>query len=500
MTETLPPNVSTFTVVGRLVKGVADSDDVDQDVDILPIVGANITFTPSLTPPIYKVMSATPSPITVYQESVRATTDENGYVKVEDNLSQGVELVYGFDPDILPNGWTWSVMINVGGNFPPQVFAIQGSDGGIVDLSTVMPVPPNPGEDVIYWQSVLDEINEVKAGIEDGTYFVDAIETVPAVQASLDKYYAHLNDLGVLVIDDVAVGGVGGGGWTPVDATTTVKGIVELATSAETTTGTDAVRATTPAGVKAAILANATALPVASATVQGIVELATDAETVSGVDATRAATPASVKAALTAFVPPAAVDATVTTKGIVELATDTEAVTGTDTVRAVTPANVKAVFTSTIASDTAKGVVELATDAEAVTGTDATRATTPASVKAAIDGRVASTTVKGIVELATSAEVLTGTDTTRAVTPSGVKAAMDAGGFGGFGGSVAIHYWDNATASYPVLPVEAPPGLVWVIFEGPQGPNAENVVGGIPSWIGTGPSYVRGSYEYGVIV
>lgn len=36
------------------------------------------------------------------------------------------------------------------------------------------------------------------------------------------------------------------------DATTSVKGIVELATSGETTTGTDAVRAVTPAGLKAA--------------------------------------------------------------------------------------------------------------------------------------------------------------------------------------------------------------------------------------------------------
>ena len=39
------------------------------------------------------------------------------------------------------------------------------------------------------------------------------------------------------------------------DASTTVKGLVELATDAETITGTDAVRATTPAGVAAAIAA-----------------------------------------------------------------------------------------------------------------------------------------------------------------------------------------------------------------------------------------------------
>lgn len=36
-----------------------------------------------------------------------------------------------------------------------------------------------------------------------------------------------------------------------VDASATVKGVVELATSAECTTGTDTVRAVTPAGLKA---------------------------------------------------------------------------------------------------------------------------------------------------------------------------------------------------------------------------------------------------------
>jgi hypothetical protein len=52
------------------------------------------------------------------------------------------------------------------------------------------------------------------------------------------------------------------------DASTTVKGIVELATNTETTTGTDTVRATTPAGVKAAIDARAYA-PLASPTFTG---------------------------------------------------------------------------------------------------------------------------------------------------------------------------------------------------------------------------------------
>jgi len=55
----------------------------------------------------------------------------------------------------------------------------------------------------------------------------------------------------------------------PPDASTTVKGLVELATSAETITGTDTVRAVTPQALQA---------KVASETALGIVELATAAE------------------------------------------------------------------------------------------------------------------------------------------------------------------------------------------------------------------------------
>lgn len=44
-----------------------------------------------------------------------------------------------------------------------------------------------------------------------------------------------------------------GNSGSPPDASESVKGIVELATTTEATTGTDTVRAVTPAGVKAAV-------------------------------------------------------------------------------------------------------------------------------------------------------------------------------------------------------------------------------------------------------
>jgi hypothetical protein len=109
------------------------------------------------------------------------------------------------------------------------------------------------------------------------------------------------------------------------DASESAKGIVELATSAETITGTDTERAVTPAGLQS---------KAASTTAKGIVELATSAETITGTDNTRAVTPAGLQAKI----------ASETAQGIVELATSTETETGTDTTRAVTPAGLASVI------------------------------------------------------------------------------------------------------------------------------------------------------------
>lgn len=71
------------------------------------------------------------------------------------------------------------------------------------------------------------------------------------------------------------------------DASTSVKGLVELATDTETVTGTDTIRAVTPFGLAAVV---------ASATARGLVELATTSEATTGTDTVRAVTPAGLKA------------------------------------------------------------------------------------------------------------------------------------------------------------------------------------------------------------
>lgn len=85
------------------------------------------------------------------------------------------------------------------------------------------------------------------------------------------------------------------------DATETVKGKVELATTAEATAGSDTTRAVTPAGLAAAV---GSLVPDATTTVKGKVELATTTEAAAGAASDLAVTPAGLLAMLAAKVYP----------------------------------------------------------------------------------------------------------------------------------------------------------------------------------------------------
>ena len=152
----------------------------------------------------------------------------------------------------------------------------------------------------------------------------------------------------------------------PPDASTTVKGLVELATDAETQAGADAVRAVTPATLAACT---------ATVTRAGVIEIATVAETQAGADTARAVTPAGL----------ASTTATVSRAGLVELATNTETQDGTDTQRAVTPASLSA----RVGTESQSGILQLATQAEAIAGTESSKAMSAIRVAQAIASRLA---------------------------------------------------------------------------------------------------------------
>ena len=203
-------------------------------------------------------------------------------------------------------------------------------------------------------------------------------------------------------IGDILIYDHGDTAWERVGSTALGSAATNLSFTRTSTTVTVVSSSGTNVVLPAATTANAGVLSAAdkgqidrirnaSATARGLVELATTGEATTGSDTERAVTPAG----LAARTP----DASLTAKGLVELATTGEATTGTDTERAVTPAGLAA-RTPDAAAD-AKGLVELATNAEIITGTDGARAVTPAGLEHKLPYRIVSLTKAAYTALTT---------------------------------------------------------------------------------------------------
>lgn len=201
-----------------------------------------------------------------------------------------------------------------------------------------------------------------------------------------------------LIAADLVITGIPAGSVTVGDATfdypqatETVKGVAEIATTAEAQAGTDNERIITPAKLQTVT---------ATETRRGVIELATSAEVIAGTDTERAVTPAGLSSLTSSS----------TRSGLIELATTAEVQAGTDYGRAVSPG----ALNDCTATTTRRGVIELATAAEVQAGTDADRAVTPSTLNAC----TATTARSGVIEIATQGEVDAGTDADRAVTPA----------------------------------------------------------------------------------
>lgn len=201
-------------------------------------------------------------------------------------------------------------------------------------------------------------VYEVGIYTDSGTLFAVCSRAVPIIQkASIaDAFMAIDLELTNINPDSVTIGDTN---FQLNGATTTKRGIVELATDAETVEGRDGSRVVTPAGLKTLTSTDAR---------RGLIEIATDAEVAAGADKERAVTPYGLTKRT----------ATKDRTGMAELATPEEVVAGEDDSRIVTPAGLKS-LTST---QTRAGLIEIASTEETLAGSDATRAVTPAGVAA----------------------------------------------------------------------------------------------------------------------
>ena len=186
------------------------------------------------------------------------------------------------------------------------------------------------------------------------------------------------------------------------DATTDQKGIAEFATTGQALLGSDN-KITTPLHVRAIIAQD---VPNASTTVRGRVELATITEVNAGSDTTRAVTPAGVNAAIQIGL--GSFDAQFSNKNIEDLnnvpalvANRVLTVNSAGTATAWTvPNDAGTVYTAgdglnlnnnqfsvELSSTTNRGSIELATNAETQAGNDDQRAVTPSGLSSLVDIR-----------------------------------------------------------------------------------------------------------------
>ena len=145
----LPSNVNYCTVSGKFLTFEGDGGDADRLPDSKPMVGLSVKFKPSVTA---VTNEAAVPPVTIITSEIACTTDADGVLLGPDG-SPSVVLVASDDTDLKPHGWTYKVTIT-DPSIVPLSFDFVAPSGGAVDLSTVVPVPSNPGAQVAAWQSV----------------------------------------------------------------------------------------------------------------------------------------------------------------------------------------------------------------------------------------------------------------------------------------------------------------------------------------------------------
>ena len=233
-----------------------------------------------------------------------------------------------------------------------------GADQAVVDFANI---PTLDGDNTFTGSNTFTNIVKVDSGDSWETINDNDFITKAEINLELDQIK---ND-----ITSIEQGGVAA-------ATTEKAGIVELATSDEITNGTankvvtaDGLKTVTDAiNIAITNITNGTTaidLPEATTEVKGIIEIATDTEATTGTATNLAVTPKQLKTAMDSVT---VADASETQKGVVQIASAEEVEAGTATNKVMTVAQVKEMITTLLSTYDPHVVV--ASEAEIPSGQD----------------------------------------------------------------------------------------------------------------------------------
>lgn len=203
------PELPYAQVVHRVLGVGADTDaDADLRPDLSVLEGLKVTFTPRTS--VIKWLGAG-GPVTHPPKAVTGVYDSQGYLRLtQDSTQEGVWLLASSHEDMVPSGWTYTAKWSLNA-IPAVPFHL--APGAVIDLTTVIPVPSNPGSQLTDWLAAVAAAQAAQAAAEAA-----ASEAAEAVEAVSDGIPAA-------VADYLTANPPSG---SP-DATTLTKGIVKLA-------------------------------------------------------------------------------------------------------------------------------------------------------------------------------------------------------------------------------------------------------------------------------
>ena len=175
----LPSNMAFGKIVGRFMRAIGDGSDADRDPDGIPLAGLKIVLTPSAD--VVRIKDAAPDPVTVFAESIACTTDSEGYVVQADENGDPTNLRGVYVP-ATDTEWAqavnlrWTVTIQAGGAAGTQRFSFLVPADSETDLTTVVPVPSNPGSQIPAWEAVVAQANAAANRAEEAV--AAGLETV----------------------------------------------------------------------------------------------------------------------------------------------------------------------------------------------------------------------------------------------------------------------------------------------------------------------------------
>lgn len=187
---TLPPSVDFSRITGRFLAVELDNDDSGSDPQGVPITDLTVTVTAQSGGILRPLIRVPASKSVLLARSLTMVSDDEGYLVNPSTRERFIDVVATDDPDLQPTGWTYLVEIRSEADGLAATFSMPAPMGATTDLADVVPVAPQPGEELAAWLAAVNAASVARDEAE--AYALDAALARDAAEAARDEVLAIL--------------------------------------------------------------------------------------------------------------------------------------------------------------------------------------------------------------------------------------------------------------------------------------------------------------------